>query len=655
MRKINMKFKKLLAMLLVIMTTFAFTPAIAFEAFAGTDGDLTLELVDPTKTEYIEGEPINIIASGNPTGDAEKAWVGLYKKGENKIDPANGGAGSLRWFYVAAHAGEEMDITASSLAETRKDAVTAGEYEIVLFGNGVYDDIRKIINITVIADPSKEPPQPSDELTLKLVDENKTTYKIGEPISIRATGVAPGAWVGLYAAGATRNPESGGVTSYRWYYVNENNGYVRDISHASFDSNNWGGLPEGDYEIILFGDGGYDNVVTTIPITIEGIIDIDESQFTLETEKTAYGYKEDIMVKATGTGINDGAWVGLFSAGTQEYKGTYLYYYYVADAEGRFVAIQKRTAGSISDGVVTDGSYDLVLFADGGYSLPVKKVTITVTRDTLYSKTIREASCTTLGLQYVVYEDNTSEWRPIPTLGGHDWDVPEHVNGTSTHKYTCKRDICDDVKVENCKPTQGKVIKQATMTAEGKKEYFCDVCNSTYTEAIPKLKAEPALEDASVAYNGKNIKPALEKVYDAEGNVISSENYTVTYPSKCKNVGTYTATVKFTEDYSGTYKLSYKVVPKSVKMSKVSAGDNKFKATWKKASSQTTGYQIKYSTSKDFKKAKTKTVKGIKKTSTTVSKLKNKKTYYVAVRTYKVVGKKTYYSSWSSYKSVKTK
>ena len=651
MKKRNMKFKKLLAILLVIMTTVAFTPAIAFEAFAESE-ELTLELADPSKTEYIEGEAINIIASGT---SEEDAWVGLYKKGDTKDSTLPGGVVSFCWEYLKNIDGQEIDITGCRDASAlTRGPITSGDYELVLFGDGGFTDIRKVIEIKVIPDPTADV-QPSDELTLKLVDESKTTYKIGEPINIRATGTADGAWVGLYKEGASRNPETGGVTSYRWYYVNANNGHIRDISSASFDSNNWGSIPEGSYEIFLFGDGGYDNVLVTIPITIEGMIEIDESQFSLETDKTDYGYKEDIKVKATGTGIAEGAWVGLFYAGTQEYANAYLYYYYVKDAEGRFVAIQKRTGGPLADGAVGDGSYDVVLFADGGYSFPVKKTTITVTRDTINSKVIREPSCTTFGLQYVVYEDYSSEYKEIQTLGGHDWSAPVHVNGTDTHKYTCKRNSDHKAKVEDCKRENGKLLAAATTSADGKKEFFCDVCNTTYTVAIPKINKTPELSYTSLAYNGKNRKPAVKDVYNAEGNVISKDNYTVTYPSKCKAVGIYKATVKFKGDYAGTHKITYKIVPKAVKLSKVARADNAFKATWKKASSQTTGYQIKYSTNKDFKKAKTKKVKGIKKTSTTVKKLKNKKTYYVSVRTYKVVKGKTYYSNWSASKKVKTK
>ena len=254
-----------------------------------------------------------------------------------------------------------------------------------------------------------------------------------------------------------------------------------------------------------------------------------------------------------------------------------------------------------------------------------------------------------------MYEDNSKEYKEIQTLGGHDWTTPVHIKGTSTHKSTCKRNEDHKAKVENCARLDGKVLKAATTKAEGERQFFCDLCNTTYTETIPKLKAAPKLAKTSSAYTGKNIKPAVNKIYDADGNEIDKEFYTVSYPAKSKAVGTYKATVKFKGDYSGTYKLSYKVNPKAVSLNKLTKGDNSFKVSWYKNKYQTTGYQIKYSTNKNFKNAKYKKVKGIKKTSTTVKKLKNKKTYYVSVRAYKVVKGKTYYSTWSKYKTVKTK
>ena len=50
-------------------------------------------------------------------------------------------------------------------------------------------------------------------------------------------------------------------------------------------------------------------------------------------------------------------------------------------------------------------------------------------------------------------------------------------------------------------------------------------------------------------------------------------------------------------------------------MSKVKASKKGFKVTWKKQATQTTGYQVQYSTSSKFKSAKTVTISKNKTTS----------------------------------------
>ena len=76
----------------------------------------------------------------------------------------------------------------------------------------------------------------------------------------------------------------------------------------------------------------------------------------------------------------------------------------------------------------------------------------------------------------------------------------------------------------------------------------------------------------------------------------------------------------------------------------------------KMSSSRITGYQIQLATNKKFtKNKKTVIVKGYKKVSKKVKKLKAKKKYYVKICTYKTVSGKKYYSPWSKVKTVRTK
>lgn len=187
-----------------------------------------------------------------------------------------------------------------------------------------------------------------------------------------------------------------------------------------------------------------------------------------------------------------------------------------------------------------------------------------------------------------------------------------------------------------------------------------------YSGTVKKtFKINPAkvsnvkLSSTSYTYNGKTKTPSVT-VKDSKGRKLKNgTDYTVKYSSGRKNVGRYAVKVTFKGNYTGSKTVYYYIVPKSTSISKVSALKKGFKLSWKKQKTQTTGYQIQYSKSSKFKKAKTVNVSKNKTTSKSVKKLSSKKKYYVRVRTYKTVkidGKtKKVYSSWSKTKKVKTK
>lgn len=167
------------------------------------------------------------------------------------------------------------------------------------------------------------------------------------------------------------------------------------------------------------------------------------------------------------------------------------------------------------------------------------------------------------------------------------------------------------------------------------------------------------LAKTSYTYNGKVQKPTV-KAKNAKGRIVATSNYTVSYASGRKNVGSYKVTVKFKGDYKGTVTKTFQIVPKGTKITTLKAGKKSFTAKWSRQKTQTTGYQFSYTTDKKFKKSvKTITISKNITVQKTVKKLKSKKLYYGKVRTYKTVkinGKTTkLYSGWSSYKKVKTK
>jgi len=97
------------------------------------------------------------------------------------------------------------------------------------------------------------------------------------------------------------------------------------------------------------------------------------------------------------------------------------------------------------------------------------------------------------------------------------------------------------------------------------------------------------------------------------------------------------------------------VTPAKTNLKSVKAAKKSAKLTWSEQSTNTAGYQIRYSLMSSMSKAKSVKVANKTTTSKTISKLKSGKKYYFQIRTYNKVGSKSYYSSWSSKKSVKVK
>lgn len=126
--------------------------------------------------------------------------------------------------------------------------------------------------------------------------------------------------------------------------------------------------------------------------------------------------------------------------------------------------------------------------------------------------------------------------------------------------------------------------------------------------------------------------------------------------SKSLSKANITSTTKATTTTKATKKASNKNKPKKTKIKSVKGKKNGFKITWKKVSG-VKGYQIKYSTNKYFFESltKSKNVKKAKTTSATVKNLRKGKTYFVKVRTYKIVKGKKVYSNWSKVKTVTAK
>ena len=207
--------------------------------------------------------------------------------------------------------------------------------------------------------------------------------------------------------------------------------------------------------------------------------------------------------------------------------------------------------------------------------------------------------------------------------------------------------------------TTKQTVTKATPTANGKIVNYCSVCKKTLSTTVIPKASSIKLKATSLTYNGKVRTPKVI-VKDRTGKtLVKNTDYTVSYAKGRKYVGKYAVKITFKGKYSGTKTLYFTIKPKATSISSLKAGSKKFTVKWKKQATQTTGYQVQYSASSKFSKAKTVTVGKNTTVSKKISKLSGKKKYYVRVRIYKTVkinGKSIrIYSGWSKAKTVTTK
>lgn len=166
-----------------------------------------------------------------------------------------------------------------------------------------------------------------------------------------------------------------------------------------------------------------------------------------------------------------------------------------------------------------------------------------------------------------------------------------------------------------------------------------------------KFVSNVKLNRTSYTYTGKSIRPSV--TVTVNGKKIGASAYKLYYKNN-KNSGIGTVQVRGIGKYSRINKtLTFKILPLKTLLTGLKKANRSFTASWKK-NIQATGYQIQYAADSRFtKERKTVTVGKQSATRYKISGLKNKKTYYVRIRSYKRVGKKVLYSSWSTVKKIR--
>ena len=215
----------------------------------------------------------------------------------------------------------------------------------------------------------------------------------------------------------------------------------------------------------------------------------------------------------------------------------------------------------------------------------------------------------------------------------------------------------------------------SVITAEGSKTAICSVTVSGQAQTEPGTQTggiiDPAtgktaaatfsgmeieLDYTSTAYNGSDKEPGVS-IQDASGNDLTEDvDYTLDYYNNL-TVGKATVIVSGKGKYAGVIAgVRFTIKPKTVTVKSVKkASSRKLNVVWASHKTQTTGFQVRYATTKKFKSGTYKTVTLTSKSATSkaLTKLKAGKTYYVKVRAYKTVDGKKIYSSWSKVKSAK--
>ena len=205
------------------------------------------------------------------------------------------------------------------------------------------------------------------------------------------------------------------------------------------------------------------------------------------------------------------------------------------------------------------------------------------------------------------------------------------------------------------------VILNPLTSRRGSGKTWLNSINAVLTIAPPEyIKGKQNILNTKIEgiknkkYTGNSRKLSIV-VKDGNTTLINGVDYSISYSNNIK-VGTATVTITGKGNYEGKVTRTYKINPKGTSLKKLTKGKKQFKATWKAQKTQTSGYEVQYSTNKNFKSGNKKvTIKKNETTSNTVKKLKAKKKYYVRIRTYKTVNGKKFYSSWSKSKIVKTK
>ena len=219
--------------------------------------------------------------------------------------------------------------------------------------------------------------------------------------------------------------------------------------------------------------------------------------------------------------------------------------------------------------------------------------------------------------------------------------VAVYNNNAKAPALVAAKDVQADDFANFVKNIQKVSVNGKEYAASGKGSVKLINTDGTLVTTADALKAEGTY---NIVVTATGYNKTLEFTYTNKSDT------TATKPSDATTATKPAATTTATKP---AVKPVKKVTVKK-QTAKVKAGKKKLTVTWKK-DKNVSGYQIKIATKKNFKGAKTYTVKSYKTYKKVIKKLKAKKKYFVKVRAYKTVGKSKVYGAYSAVRSCKVK
>ena len=242
--------------------------------------------------------------------------------------------------------------------------------------------------------------------------------------------------------------------------------------------------------------------------------------------------------------------------------------------------------------------------------------------------------------------DKSSKYVPFSTSFTLTTDnvVAVYNNNAKAPALVAAKDVKADDFANFVKNIQKVSVNGKEYAASGKGSVKLINADGTLVTTADALKAEGTY---NIVVTATGYNKTLEFTYTNKSDT------TATKPSEATTATKPAATTTATQPTTAAKTTTKKVTVKK-QTAKVKAGKKKLTVTWKK-DKNVSGYQIKIATKKNFKGAKTYTVKSYKTYKKVIKKLKAKKKYFVKVRAYKTVGKSKVYGAYSAVRSCKVK